>query len=85
MDLKYLCVHMKSMYESLLEENILYATMPASFENRGQRIRLVKDVVALGWRDWCCEGRYVDVGVSELCHHLAKLLPLDEWLVTLNI
>lgn len=35
----------KSMYESLLEENILYATMPASFENRGQRIRLVDDVL----------------------------------------
>ena len=33
------------LYEALLEEQILYATVPASFEDRGQRIRLVDNVL----------------------------------------
>jgi superfamily I DNA and/or RNA helicase len=35
----------ESVYQTLLEENILYASVPASFGDNGQRIRLVDNVL----------------------------------------
>lgn len=35
----------ESVYQTLLEENILYATVPASFGDNGQRIRLADNVL----------------------------------------
>lgn len=35
----------EALYQALAEQKILYATMPASFEDRGQRIRLVDNIL----------------------------------------
>ena len=35
----------EALYQALSEQQILYATMPASFEDRGQRIRLVDNIL----------------------------------------
>ena len=38
-------LQVESVYQTLLEENILYASVPASFGDNGQRIRLVDNVL----------------------------------------
>ena len=45
MDYERILQQVSALYNTLLEEHILYATVPASFEDRGQRIRLVDNVL----------------------------------------
>lgn len=45
MDYERILQQVSALYQTLLEEQILYATVPASFEDRGQRIRLVDNVL----------------------------------------